>query len=210
MAELQMRIPTPDELRTAYQRDLIEAFPPAELKPLRYIVHMIGQGVYEPLCLYDGRELVGECFLWFRNPGWAMLDYLSVTRTRRNGGFGAYMLRELQRRRPDDVVFVEVEAPDDAPDPPMAARRLKFYARCGARFSGIESSIYGVHYKIIYFAAAPHDDREIRRQYDTIYRKTLPPDQYGRYIQIPRRTAGVPFPAARTVTERVEHENTVF
>ena len=38
---------------------------------------------------------IGLAFLWLGHPGWALLDYLCVTASWRNDGFGAEMLRML-------------------------------------------------------------------------------------------------------------------
>ena len=146
---MELKTPTAAELRLAYERDLAEAFPPQELKPLRNIVDMTRRGKYVPLCLYDGAEIAGECFLWSGRPGWALLDYLCVTRARRNTGLGAYMLRALLELDPGSVIVGEVEAVEHAPDPAMAARRLDFYRRNGARWADVEADIFGVHYQII-------------------------------------------------------------
>jgi hypothetical protein len=191
---MELRMPTPEELRFAYGRDLAEAFPPQELKPLRNIEEMAGRGKYAPLCLYDGGEIAGECFLWLGRPGWALLDYLCVTRSRRDAGLGAHMLGTLRRRYPDSVIIGEAEAPEYAPNPPMAARRLAFYRRNSARMCGEEADIFGVRYRIIYWADAPRPDAEILREYAAIYKTSFTPEKYKRYIQIPRKATGAPSP----------------
>ena len=194
MSNLELRTPTAEELRFAYGRDLKEAFPPQELKPLRNIEDMTGRGRYSPLCLCDGAEIAGECFLWLGRPGWALLDYLCVTRSRRNAGLGARMLGDLRRLRPDSVIIGEVESPEYAPDPPMAARRLAFYRRNGARMCGEEADIFGVRYQIIYWADAPRPGAEILREYADIYKTSFTPEKYKRYIQIPRTASDAPSP----------------
>lgn len=193
---MNLQTPTADELRLVYDRDLSEAFPPQELKPLRNIVDMTRRGKYAPLCLYDGAEIAGECFLWLGRPGWMLLDYLCVTRARRNAGIGAYMLQALLNKYPDGVIIGEVEAVEHAPDPAMAARRMGFYLRNGARLAGFDTEIFGVHYKTIYWSRTPRPDAEICREHAAIYKTSFTPDKYGRYIQIPRRTTGAPSPVA--------------
>lgn len=192
---LELRAPTASELRGAYERDLEEAFPPQELKPLRHIVRMTEEGRYAPLCLYDGGELVGECFLWTGRPGWALLDYLCVTRTRRNAGLGARLVSAMLTRYPDSVILGEAEAPEHAPDAALAVRRLDFYRRNGAFLAGCDTEIFGVHYKTLYWADAPRPDGDISREHANIYRSAFPPDKYDRYIRIPREPdAGPPSP----------------
>ena len=123
---MELRMPTPEQLRTVYAADLKESFPASELKPLRAIEQMWADGRYYPWCLFDGDEIVGTCFLWRGHPGWALLDYLCVSPRQRNAGLGAAILRKLQEVEPDTVIFGESEAPEDADDPAMAERRLGF------------------------------------------------------------------------------------
>ena len=111
---MELRIPSVEQLRTIYDRDLKEAFPTAELKPLRNIEKSWAEGWYKPYCLFDGDNIVGEAFLWLGHPGWALLDYLCVSSIRRNGGVGASILEKLREREADTVIFGESEAPEDA------------------------------------------------------------------------------------------------
>ena len=50
---MELRIPTHDQLRTIYHRDLKEAFPEAELKSLATIETMWDQGQSIPYCLFE-------------------------------------------------------------------------------------------------------------------------------------------------------------
>ena len=51
---MELRIPTHEQLRIAYARDLKAAFPDAELKDLDVIERMWKAGKYRPYCLFDG------------------------------------------------------------------------------------------------------------------------------------------------------------
>ena len=82
---MELRIPTLEQLRTVYDRDLRTAFPAAELKPLKNMEEMWAEGRYCPWCLFDGDDIAGEAFLWLGHPGWALLDYLCVAAERRPG-----------------------------------------------------------------------------------------------------------------------------
>lgn len=46
---MELRLPSVEQLRTVYDRDLKEAFPAAELKPLRNIEKSWAEGWYKPL-----------------------------------------------------------------------------------------------------------------------------------------------------------------
>ena len=69
---MELRIPTLEQLRTVYDRDLRTAFPAAELKPLKNMEEMWAEGRYRPWCLFDGDDIAGEAFLWLGHPGWAL------------------------------------------------------------------------------------------------------------------------------------------
>ena len=173
---MELRIPSVEQLRTIYDRDLKEAFPTAELKPLRNIEKSWAEGWYKPYCLFDGDNIVGEAFLWLGHPGWALLDYLCVSSIRRNGGVGASILEKLREREADTVIFGESEAPEDAPDPEMARRRLGFYARCGLRTAGYDTEMFGVHYKTLYLAGGPVDDAALMEEHRFVYENTFSAD----------------------------------
>ena len=93
---MELRIPTLEQLRTVYDRDLRTAFPAAELKPLKNMEEMWAEGRYRPWCLFDGDDIAGEAFLWLGHPGWALLDYLCGAADRRNGGLGSVILEKVR------------------------------------------------------------------------------------------------------------------
>ena len=175
-----------------YERDLKPSFPPAELKPLENIQAMCRDGCYRPWCLFDGEEIAGACFLWLGRPGWALLDYLCVTESRRNGGAGALMLELLREAEPGTVILVESEAPVHAPDPAMAERRLGFYARCGLRTAGYDTDVFGAHYKTLYLSEGPVPDGRLMEENRFIYQNRFPKEKYDRYVRIPRDPAAGP------------------
>ena len=188
----ELRLATPEQVALVYERDMRPAFPPAELKPLANIQSMCRDGCYRPWCLFDGEEIIGECFLWLGHPGWALLDYLCVAADHRNAGAGAAMLAELRRVEPDTVILGESEAPEHAPDPAMAARRLGFYARNGLRTAGYNTDVFGVHYKTLYLAAGPVSDEALIRENRFIYQNRFPKEKYDRYVRIPRDPSAAP------------------
>ncbi|MCF2665114.1 GNAT family N-acetyltransferase [Oscillibacter valericigenes] len=182
---MELRLPTIEQLRTVYDRDMKEAFPSAELKPLSAIERMWREGWYTPWCLFDGDEIVGQCFLWLGHPGWALLDYLCVSARARNSGLGSVMLAKLAEAEPDTVIFGEAEAPVHAPDPAMAERRLGFYARNGLRLADYETEVFGVHYKTLYLAKGEVDERQLMAEHRFVYENSFAPDKFARYVRIP-------------------------
>ena len=182
---MELRLPSYVELVEAYQRDFKRAFPPAELKPLENIMEMCEKGAYSPWCLFDGDEIVGECFMWLGRPGWGLLDYLCVPEAHRNRGLGAILLKKLQEAEPGMVILGESEAPEHAPDPPLAERRLGFYARSKARLAGYDTELFGVHYKTICWAEPLPEEAEILKKHQEIYLRQFGREKYSQYIQIP-------------------------
>lgn len=182
---MELKLASPEQTALVYERDMKAAFPPAELKPLKNILAMCRKQRYQTWCLFDGGEIVGECFLWLGHPGWALLDYLCVAARRRNDGVGARILSELPRAVPGTLILGESEDPRHAPDPELAARRLGFYARNGVRTAGYDTEIFGVRYKTLYLAAETVPDRALMEEHDYIYRSTFPADKYEQYVRIP-------------------------
>ena len=182
---MELKLPTLEQLRTVYDRDLKQAFPAAELKPLRSMERMWEESWYRPYCLFDGDEILGEAFLWLGHPGWALLDHLCVAPHARNAGLGASILAELARVEAGSVIFGESEDPDDAPDPDMARRRLGFYQRNGLRVAGYDTAMFGVHYKTLYLARGEVDEAALMAEHRFVYRNTFAPEIYERYVHIP-------------------------
>ena len=182
---MELRIPSPEQLRTVYDRDLKEAFPPEELKALRSIEQIWAEGWYRPWCLFDGDSIVGEAFLWLGHPGWALLDYLCVSAGSRNSGLGSVLLQKLREAEADTVIFGESEALEGAPDPELAERRLGFYARNGLRTAGYDTEMFGVHYKTLYLAAGEVNETELMREHRFVYENTFAADKFHKYVRIP-------------------------
>ena len=185
---MELRLPTIEQLRMVYDRDLKESFPAAELKPLRNMEQMWTNGWYKPYCLFDGDNIIGEALLWPGHPGWALLDYLCVAPRCRNAGLGSVILQKLREAEGGTVIIGESEAPVHAPDPVMAERRLGFYARNGLRTASYDTEMFGVHYKTVYLTSGEVDEAELMREHRFVYEKTFDPDKFARYVRIPYDT----------------------
>lgn len=201
---MYLRTLTPEETKRVYETDLTEAFPPAELKPLRAIEGMREKGIYDPLVLVDeAGEMWGYIFLWKHAGGrYVLIDYLCVPAGRRNGGIGGRLLEAAIAHYPADTVFIgETEAPTGDPERDgMILRRLGFYARNGARTLGYDTALFGVHYKTIVWADPMPEEAEVLRRHQEIYLAQFGREKYDRYIQIPLR----PGEASRAVTDWTE------
>ena len=186
---MHLKIMTREETKRAYEIDLKEAFPPAELKPLWAIEAMREKGIYDPLCLVDeDGETLGYILLWKHEDGrYILIDYLCVPAGRRNSGIGGKLLQAAIGYYPKDTVFIgESEAPtgDPAADG-LILRRLGFYARNGAKTLDYDNALFGVHYKTICWADPMPEEAEIMRKHQEIYLQQFGPEKYDRYIQIP-------------------------
>ena len=180
---------SPEELKKVYETDLTEAFPPAELKPLRAMEAMRERGAYDPLCLYDeAGEALGYILLWKHEDGrYILIDYLCVPAGKRNGGIGGKLLEAAAAYYPKGTVFIgESEAPTgDLETDKLILRRLGFYARNGAKTLGYDNALFGVHYKTICWADPIPEEAEIMRKHQEIYLQQFGREKYDRYIQIP-------------------------
>ena len=186
---MELKLLTAEELKTAYETDLKEAFPPAELKPLSAMERMRARGVYDPLVLTDGDGTkLGYILLWKHPDGrYILIDYLCVPAGRRGGGIGGKLLELARAHYPADTVFLgESEAPtgDPAVDE-IILRRLGFYARNGAVTLGYDNALFGVHYKTICWADPLPEEAEIMKKHQEIYLRQFGQEKYDRYIQIP-------------------------
>lgn len=204
---MTLTVLTSEELRNAYETDLRQAFPPAELKPLWAMERLRREGLYDPLCLRDeAGEVLGYILLWKHQGGrYFLIDYLCVPAARRNGGIGGKLLEAaLDRYGPDAVFIGESEAPtgDGAADE-MILRRLGFYARNGGVTLGYDTALFGVHFKTICWSRGTlPPEAEILKAHQEIYLRCFGAEKYARYIQLPLRPGEAVFP----VTDWTEEE----
>lgn len=201
-----LKILSPGETERAYEGCFREAFPPEELKPLDSILSMSRSGFYETRGLFAGDEPLAYACLW-RDGNHILIDYLCVPAEKRGGGFGSAMLALLRESfPPESIFFAEVEAPTGAAEEDEAIfRRLEFYARSGALPVNYDCALFGVHYRMLCWSAAPVDEAELQRRHDGLYRRWFSPELYAKAIQIPLRPGEKPFDR-RQWEERPESE----
>ena len=134
---MELRPITGKALEDWYVRELSEAFPPNERKPLPDIRGLMAAGRYEVWGLFDGEMLLGYATLWMEpaDKSCILLDYLGVTVARRNGGLGQQIVRMLaEQMKGKSLLLIEAERPVEGDDPAendIRRRRLAFYERCG-------------------------------------------------------------------------------
>lgn len=179
------------ELTRLYQRELVRAFPPSELKPLKSMLTLLEQNRYQALGMFDDQGLHGYALLWLE-PGipFALLDYFGTLEGQRGTGLGSRMLDLLADYCRDyRGIFGEAEGVC-SPDPEQAAlqrRRLDFYARNGFRYGGYDCALFGVPYQTLIRGEADVTAAELLDAHQRIYRSGIRPQAYERFIQIPLR-----------------------
>lgn len=177
---MKMKLLNPEQTAQVYRDLLIEAFPPAELKPLSAMEEMRAKGTYLPYGFFDGEDIIGLCFLWLGQEGVALIDHLCVSPKRRNEGLGEKILSEIQTIYPSWVLMAESEYPPLAPDPVMAERRLGFYRRNQAKTADFRSCIFGVPYTLFYWG-----EHLTMEQYYSVYQGSFTPEKLEKYVIVP-------------------------
>ena len=134
---MELRQIAGEGLESWYHRELREAFPPNECKPLNDIRALVAAGRYEVWGLFEGEALLGYATLWMdpADTRCILLDYLGVTAARRNGGLGRRIVGMLTEQLGDrSLLLIEAECPvegDGLEENAIRRRRLRFYERCG-------------------------------------------------------------------------------
>ena len=186
---MQLKTLNADELTALYRTELVNAFPPSELKPLKSMLNLMEGDRYEALGMYDEDGLHGYALTWLE-PGipFALLDYFGTLEGQRGSGLGTKMLDLLaEHYRNYRGIFGEAEGVF-SPDPEEAKlqqRRLDFYYRNGFRYGGYDCALFGVHYLTLIRGDGDVSAEELLDAHQRIYRSGIPPQAYERFIQIP-------------------------
>ena len=167
------------EIEQLYRTRLKKDFPRDELKPLASMRRSWKNNAYECYGLFDDSGAVLGYAFFVRRDRDYLFDYFAIAEEHRNEGLGSLFLRQLSECVSDaDCVVGEVENPDTAEDEETRAlrdRRLRFYLRSGYRDTGLTSTVFGVHYRILEIpGTAEHTADELRTAYTELYRSTLP------------------------------------
>jgi GNAT superfamily N-acetyltransferase len=119
-----------------YAHLLPEGFQPNEIKPRDDVERLLAEGRYEIWGLFPGDPEslpTGFACLWKRlGIPLVLLDYLGVTGTLRNGGWGAWMLARLREQGRPLVLESEMIVPGASEEEnAIRVRRIAFYERNG-------------------------------------------------------------------------------
>lgn len=171
---MELRPMTRGELPAWYERELSEAFPPNERKPLADFYALMDAGRYQILGLYEDGALLGYAGMW-SNPGYpdyVLLDQLGVTAARRNGGLGGKILALLPARYREKVcIIAEAECPVPGGSPEenaIRSRRIAFYQRAGF-VPTYEMGACGVRFQTLTLGGEPADLPALMEAHRAIY-----------------------------------------
>lgn len=198
--DIDMKILTIEEILTIYTSHSVRHFPENERKPVSSIRRMAAEGIYTGYGLYlheNPAGLLGYAFFTvLSDQNCCLLDYFAIMENYRSHGIGSLFLKYIKTSFQDIPGFlIESEDPDyaeNASEYSIRCKRLAFYERNGAAFTGIRASVFGVPYRLLFFplhtevipaADAVHSD------FCSIYRRMVSPKSYETqiYISLPEK-----------------------
>ena len=144
------------EVISIYTTYSVLHFPAAERKPVSAIAHMTAAGTYKGYGLYHEEQLL--CYALFAvlpDRQNILLDYLAVLEEYRSLGIGTLFLNHMRKNITEYNGFlIEVENPDYAKSSgelSIRKKRIDFYYKNEAYFTGILAEIFEVFYRVLYF-----------------------------------------------------------
>lgn len=209
--DIDIKILTGEEILDIYTTHSIRHFPEDERKPVSSIQRMAAEGIYTGYGLYSRMEsgsLLGYAFFTvLPDQGGCLLDYFAVMEDYRSHGIGSLFLQYIKSSFRDIPGFlIESEDPDYAENPSeysVRCKRLDFYERNGAVFTGIRASVFGVPYRLLFFPIRnteklspetspetlpePVSPETVYSNFCSIYRRMVSPEAYQTQIRISSR-----------------------
>lgn len=184
-----------EEIIAIYTAHSIRHFPENERKPVSSIERMANEGIYVGYGLYlNGKpeELLGYAFFTVLPDKKAiLLDYFAVMEDYRNHGIGSLFLQYMKSSPNRYKGFlIESEDPDyakDALELSTRRKRLSFYDRNGAIFTGIKATVFGVPYRLLFFPLRAKDIPPVSTlssNFCNIYRRMVSPQNYETQVHI--------------------------
>jgi GNAT superfamily N-acetyltransferase len=196
------RLLTAAELARVYEQQMRRDFPAAELKPLAMLQHTLESGAGHAWGVFaasaaneepaDDLAGLAAYLLMVRPAGCpvSQLDYFAVLPEYRAAGLGGRLLAALPAKEQDAAaILIEAECPEQAPDEPMARRRLGFYARAGAQDTGWTEHLFDAWFRILILpcaGAAPVQTWDAVRWLAQCYRGSIPEGKWKEFVHFYR------------------------
>lgn len=139
------------EIEDIYNNYMKKDFPPAELKPLKAILHAVNMGWYTVFMAYDESGIKGYACIASCGDGIGFLDYFAIVKKYRGTGVGTEFFRELDRLSNSECILLETESVESAKNEEenfIRRRRIAFYKRSGCVDTGCMYNVFGVEYNV--------------------------------------------------------------
>ena len=185
---LQLKSLDVTQISMLYEEKMRRDFPPNELKRLSSILDMRKCGVYDVLGAFKDESLVAYALMYkdvFARV--VLLDYLAVDELYRRQGIGSELLSQLRSyyASSSDVLLIECEWPETAPDEEEARMRIRFYTRASAELTTVRIWLFGVEYSILVLPCREEVPlRDWAQQMLMLYRQMLPAELYEKNVRL--------------------------
>ena len=174
---------TIEEIRNIYAERIPNDFAPDEIKPLSRIEEGLSTGHYACYGAFEGDQITAYAFFVINGP-YALLDYLAVREDLRGSGTGSDFLRGMTTgllRRYENVLLEseDLDYAETDDERKTMERRLRFYRKNGLTETGILSTVWHVHYRVLLFPVGKElSADETREKYRGLYKVLLPEELY--------------------------------
>lgn len=161
-----------------HRQHLSRDFPRNELKPLHMLEDLVERGINSVWAM-EREENLAAYFVLARLPGQSMvlLDYFAVEPQFRDCGLGTQVMKTVAAGlEEDEYLLIESEWPLSAAaeERMVRQRRLDFYLRCGAVWSGGCARLFGVEYALLTLGTHTPTLEEVFQGYRDIYQSMVP------------------------------------
>ena len=179
---------SPQKAKELYEEVLAADFPPAELRPVKWVAEMLARGQYFGYLFTDGETPIAYAFLCRASDAEIYLvDYFAVFSPYRSQGFGSVALRALQAEFAEaEALFFEVDHPDfadSAAERTKRDRRLAFYYRGGLADTDVRTCVWGCEFQILALdGLAKFRGQAAADALDKIYRILFPNRFYTEHV----------------------------
>ena len=199
--DIEIKRLTSEEILAIYTSHAIRHFPKDERKPVSSIRRMAAEGIYIGYGLYMRQDpgcLLGYAFFTLLpDKGGCLLDYFAVMEDYRSCGIGSLFLQYIKASFLDIPGFlIESEDPDyagNSSEYAIRCKRLAFYERNGAVFTGLRASVFGVPYRLLFFPlqhmeqflpkAAPSAEM-VSSHFCHVYQRMVSPEDYASQVHL--------------------------